>query len=673
MVFGALKKSKPQQLKGEHTGEFGELPAKSKSTSKSSPAKANTEPVSPSPDKMGANDNACNGRSKSPSKSKPSPSKQSSSSKACTSTSTAMSDSRRRLVRDVRALSEADEELTVAILSRLVQATRSSSARTDFVDASGIPSLVSIMIRYRTSLKVVEGGTIILQNLAVDPDHRRLLVQDSAIRAIVSGMKEHPADESIQELGCAALRNLGSGADAATKAGISAGGGILVVVHAMRRHKAAPAVQEQGLRALRNLAKDSTGNKVAIAGTVPVIIEAMANHGAVEAVQREGCATLRNLSVSADNQVAIAACGGVPAITSALAASGLAKVEKVQVQGTGALFNLSFSPMALAHLKKEKRLKKVLRAAAKRFPDSCEKYCDGTLDRLPYAPADANKTATQWPIPIETSKSAKKSGKGERDGAFAGDDDVSPTLKVLSHIHRLQDPTTSTEDESKVAIAELARLAVSYDHRIAISAAGGIPVIIDTMTQRIDSASIQRVGCSAIQNLSCNEDNEVAIAETGGIAAIVSAMDLYHDNVKLQHKACAALRNLAASNNDNRTRIRKDGGVASIVSAMRRHDDQKHVQEVACSALGNLCLQNEENRVAIAAAGAVPRIVLALMTHSDVAGVQEKGCRALYNLSVSPENVRTIREEEPEAVLWDAASKFPNECGDWTRRLLEKL
>ena len=44
----------------------------------------------------------------------------------------------------------------------------------------------------------------------------------------------------------------------------------------------------------------------------------------------------------------------------------------------------------------------------------------------------------------------------------------------------------------------------------------------------------------------------------------------------------------------------------------------------------------------------MPRIVLALMTHSDVAGVQEKGCRALYNLSVSPENVRTIREEEPD-------------------------
>ena len=36
------------------------------------------------------------------------------------------------------------------------------------------------------------------------------------------------------------------------------------------------AVQEQALRALRNLAKDSSANKVAIAGTIPAIIDAMA-------------------------------------------------------------------------------------------------------------------------------------------------------------------------------------------------------------------------------------------------------------------------------------------------------------------------------------------------------------------------------------------------------------
>eukprot|EP00561_Arcocellulus_cornucervis_P014220 CAMPEP_0185801620 /NCGR_PEP_ID=MMETSP1322-20130828/1531_1 /TAXON_ID=265543 /ORGANISM="Minutocellus polymorphus, Strain RCC2270" /LENGTH=666 /DNA_ID=CAMNT_0028497325 /DNA_START=285 /DNA_END=2285 /DNA_ORIENTATION=+ len=665
MVFGALKKSKASKGGGEaeHAGELVSKPTSSNTSSKKKSgliSPANTEPVSPSPDKKKANKSSSKDKSSSADKDKSSTSKQSKS-------SSTMSDSRRRLVRDVRALSESDEELTVAILSRLVQATRSSSARTDFVEASGIQSLVAAMVRYKRCLKVVEGGCIILQNLAVDPTHRRLLVQNSAVKAIVGGMKDHPSDESIQELGCAALRNLGSGADAATKASISAGGGILVVVHAMRRHAGSEAVQEQGLRALRNLAKDSSGNKVAIAGTVPVIIEAMGLHGASEPVQREGCATLRNLSVSADNQVAIAACGGVTAITSALIS--ISKVEKVQVQGTGALFNLSFSPMALANLKKEKRLKKALKGAAKRFPDSCEKYCDGILDRLPYATDDAK--ATQWPIPIDTAKSGSRSKKSGGENALT--DDVSPTLKILSHIHRLEDHTTSTEDESKVAIAELARLAVSYDHRIAISAAGGIPVIIDTMAQRIDSPSIQRVGCSAIQNLSCNEDNEVAIAESGGIAAIISGMDLYVDNVKLQHKACAALRNLAASNNDNRTAIRRDGGTESIITAMRAHDEQKHVQEVACSALGNLCLQNDDNRVAIVAAGALPRIMLALMTHTEVAGVQEKGCRALYNLSVSPENVRAIREEEPETVLWDAASKFPNECGEWSRKLLEKL
>jgi len=624
----------------------------------------NTQPLSPSPDSKSKSRTSKSTRSSSNRKS----SKSKSGSR--NSSSTTMSDSRRRLVRDVRALSDSDEELTVAILSRLVQATRSSSARSDFVEASGISNLIGATNRYRQSnAKVVEGCTIILQNLAVDPDHRRSIIKEGGIKCIVGGMKNHPHDETVQELGCAALRNIGSGADAATKSSISASGGILVIVHAMRRHAGSESVQEQALRALRNLAKDSSGNKVAIAGTIPAIIDSMNQHTTCEAVQREGCATLRNLSVASDNQVAIAACRGVTAIVSSL--TDYPKAEKVQVQGTGALFNLSFSPLALASMKKEKRLKKVLKHASKKFPDTCEKYCDGVTDRLPYA--DVKKAAGEWPIPIQKSKS-KSSSAGNKKGENAfTDDDVSPTLKVLSHIHRLEDHTTSTEDESKVAIAELARLAVSYDHRIAISAAGGIPVIIDAMAQRIASPSIQRVGCSAIQNLSCNEDNEVAIAEAGGISTIVAAMDMYLENTKLQHKACAALRNLAASNNDNRTRIRREGGVTSIINAMRVHDDQKHVQEVACSALGNLCLQNEDNRVAIAKAGGISRIMLALLTHADVAGVQEKGCRALYNLSMNKENIALIREEEPETVLWDAASKFPSECGDWTQRLLQKL
>ena len=214
MVFGALKKSKASKGGGEaeHAGELVSKPTSSNTSSKKKSgliSPANTEPVSPSPDKKKANKSSSKDKSSSADKDKSSTSKQSKS-------SSTMSDSRRRLVRDVRALSESDEELTVAILSRLVQATRSSSARTDFVEASGIQSLVAAMVRYKRCLKVVEGGCIILQNLAVDPTHRRLLVQNSAVKAIVGGMKDHPSDESIQELGCAALRNLGSGADAAT-------------------------------------------------------------------------------------------------------------------------------------------------------------------------------------------------------------------------------------------------------------------------------------------------------------------------------------------------------------------------------------------------------------------------------------------------------------------------
>lgn len=261
-------------------------------------------------------------------------------------------ESRNRLVRDVKSLPDADEADTRSILGRLVAATRSSSARSDLVEeAGGIPILLRSLARHGGSRRVAEGTCVVLQNVAVDPGHRQIIVESGGVRGIVHAMKVHHDNAAVAELGCAALRNLGSsGGDdrESSKSAVSSAGGTLALVHAMRRHSEVAAVQEQALRALRNLAKDSSANKVAIAGTIPAIIDAMASHEESEAVQREGCATLRNLSVSADNQVAVAACEGVAAIAAACLSHP--RAEKVQVQGAGALFNMSFHPAALASM-----------------------------------------------------------------------------------------------------------------------------------------------------------------------------------------------------------------------------------------------------------------------------------------------------------------------------------
>ena len=168
-------------------------------------------------------------------------------------------------------------------------------------EAGGIPILLRSLARHGGSRRVAEGTCVVLQNVAVDPGHRQIIVESGGVRGIVHAMKVHHDNAAVAELGCAALRNLGSsGGDdrESSKSAVSSAGGTLALVHAMRRHSEVAAVQEQALRALRNLAKDSSANKVAIAGTIPAIIDAMASHEESEAVQREGCATLRNLSVS---------------------------------------------------------------------------------------------------------------------------------------------------------------------------------------------------------------------------------------------------------------------------------------------------------------------------------------------------------------------------------------
>ncbi len=93
-------------------------------------------------------------------------------------------------------------------------------------------------------------------------------------------------------------------------------------------------------RALVNLAFNSN-NQITIAarGGIEVIVTALATHCKIENVQHVGCWAFKNLALNVNNRIRIASKGGIVAIWPALKANNSS--ENVQHFGCWALFDLA--------------------------------------------------------------------------------------------------------------------------------------------------------------------------------------------------------------------------------------------------------------------------------------------------------------------------------------------
>ena len=223
-----------------------------------------------------------------------------------------------------------------------------------------------------------------------------------------------------------------------------------------------------------------------------------------------------------------------------------------------------------------------------------------------------------------------------------------------------------------------------------------------------------------------------AASRSGAVDAIVAAMALYESDAAVQAGGCGALGALTAycdGGGDTavggetapkagegplltatmpnasatvriRASVRASGGILALAEALRAHPADPAVAEAALGAICNLSRvglddaeDNEDGdgrltRAAIAEAGCVLLTVSAIRLHGRSPAVLERGCRILCHLiegdigswggmTPSPSDqdsiIEVLRVEEPESVLWDVASRYPERCGEWCRRVLERL
>ncbi|KAF2303563.1 hypothetical protein GH714_019187 [Hevea brasiliensis] len=156
-----------------------------------------------------------------------------------------------------------------------------------------------------------------LWNLSVGDDHKGTIAEAGGVKALVDLIfKWSSGSDGVLERAAGALANLA--ADDKCSLEVALAGGVHALVMLARNCKF-EGVQEQAARALANLAAhgDSNTNNAAVgqeAGALEALVQL--THSPHEGVRQEAAGALWNLSFDDRNREAIAAAGGVEALSS---------------------------------------------------------------------------------------------------------------------------------------------------------------------------------------------------------------------------------------------------------------------------------------------------------------------------------------------------------------------
>merc|ERR1719316_349322 len=103
---------------------------------------------------------------------------------------------------------------------------------------------------------MLEQSCLVLRELALDNDSKKLIVSNDGIQAISKVMTMNPDAEALQLQGCGALGNLICG-NPSSSCSLIAAGGVGNVVQALAKYPTSAALQREGCYAIRCL---SDGN-----------------------------------------------------------------------------------------------------------------------------------------------------------------------------------------------------------------------------------------------------------------------------------------------------------------------------------------------------------------------------------------------------------------------------
>lgn len=182
------------------------------------------------------------------------------------------------------------------------------------------------------------------------------------------------------------------------------------------------------------------------------------------------------------------------------------------------------------------------------------------------------------------------------------------------------------------------------------------------MSEFIDNAAIQEIGCKRFRDLSwtasspthCGCDSQYAEI----IESIVVAMITHASSSNVQKEGCSAL--WALSTNDIfAVTITTNSGVTTILAAMVDHIYHVNIQVSALKALSNLARLHRGVDSISKHQGVT--IILQSMRACDSVDVYEWACKLLHLLTAQPKNLETITSEGGLEAIFVAMLKWKHD------------
>lgn len=186
----------------------------------------------------------------------------------------------------------------------------------------------------------------------------------------------------------------------------------------------------------------------------------------------------------------------------------------------------------------------------------------------------------------------------------------------------------------------------------ALGAAGGVVALLGVLDAATDPL-LAESACRALAHTCQLPANQTAAAAAGGLTRLLDSLGR-HRHAGAALAACAALQNVTADRPELQAALGRAGGATALVGALSRHGAaDARLAAAACSALSTIVLQ-PSTHAAVAYAGGVGPLLSTLGAHASDAEVGLFGCRvALALLAGSPDCAAALlRDRAGERAAW---------------------
>jgi hypothetical protein len=525
-----------------------------------------------------------------------------------------------------------DPKAQVDILSKLRAVLQQRVQQQSQVPDLGVllgPSIVDVMRQNPNNEELIEESTCNLYLLSIlDPTFKK------GVARLFKAMEDHRENVAIQRAACAAIRRvISKNPDAIPRIVPSVG----VILRSMTEHPQNAKFLCSALEVLAIVASHPPAKAIFVYrdGALHQVTAAMKAHPNDLSIQATALRTLSNLSYGSGSDITTSF---GPAVTLIIRSMKRHIMHaKVQLYGCCTLHYIA--PIHSTTIAESYGIQTVL-AAMKEYSH------DIMLQEQGCAAIHVILKDKDSVDDVET---------------FMNEEGLLLVMNAM-----LQNPQNT--ELHKHGLGILSCLKTKDNYEILLSE-GGLDLIFSDMSS-IEDVEVAKACCDILKTFTrLSLDFQRAVSAKGGIGLVLSTMRRHAQTYEVQDAGFACMRNLCL-HQDNRLLVEEEGGISTLLTHMNIYLKDAAIQAYGCDALGRLASETK-NQITIATENGVDEALKAMREHPGHPGVQDRVCFLLLAMTEYPPAIVTMNEKQALPTIREARGRIPPK--DAAKERLENL